>query len=251
MSTKKKRPCQRDEATEILNQVKEYVTFHSVGNVVNLSKNSILKKQLADNWSDNWDAKKKRKVYMKYNGFMSFVYHYITTENGITIAASNHVLTVKLIQYVMKDTKLSWEEEQGFCKLFEPVLDGLFNQCAVFTADGFAAYMRNLPVENENRKTFLEMDASYTPALLDILTKLFDPSLSFLKEKTFGDISWELASWLTCHTKHPHVFDLIIHDPPQSYRNPEYALIENLKAANRTDPKDILTSFQNKRMKES
>jgi hypothetical protein len=258
MKTSKKRtPTQQheDEVDVMVDQVREWVKQHPTGNVVNLSTSPKLKKALDEGFPENWDAKKKKRIYMNYNGFMSFVYHFISKEHGINVTCDNWIYVDELVSNLFPgDKRLENEEYDSFKKIFLPLLNYLTSNYRIELENVLSLedHVDNFKEEKVQRDGFFATDPALKGRLLGILRKLFTLDFESYKkrnENTERIASWDMASWMTCNFKHVFSYDLLLCDPSSCYNPLQQSLVDSLKSQNPSCTVLSTAAYVNKRAK--
>mgnify|MGYP000452782895 CR=1 FL=1 len=245
---------QQEEVDSIVHQVKEWVKEHPTGNIVNLSTNPKLKKAFDDSFLENWDAKKKRRIYMQYNGFMSFVYHFITNEHKILISDGNRFTIDEIAgELFPKENKLSNEEYDAFLKIFLPLLNHLTANYRLDTESVLSLkdHITHFKGEKFDRDGFFATDDTLLPRMVTILKTIFTTDFEAFKNKPNKQlfISWDLACWMTCNVKHTFSYDIIICDASANYTLLQDSLVNSLKVQNPSVKIILTTLYTNKRVK--
>lgn len=242
------------EAQGILDRLKEWVKEHPIGNIVNLSSSPKVKKELDDHFSENYDHKKKCRVYMQFNGFMSFVFHYIKKENGIDISQGNEILIGKLVRALFADDTLDDVQYGAFRKMFVPLLDHLTATYRIDTESVLSLedHVDACKDEKKERDGFLATDPTFRKALMLVLRRIFTLDFKAFKSLTgdgYSFASWDLACWMTCNAKHTFSYDVIVCDPAICYSPLQQSLVDSIKLQNPNAIVICTAFYKNKRVK--
>lgn len=245
---RKRPPTQKDEALRLYNIVRDLTVADPKCAIVNLSLSRPLKKEL-DDLPNNYDAKKKCKVFLQCNGLMSFAYHVLTTVHQIMIGntLNDGIARTFLRRHRATEPGLGHAAFGDAAEVaFGNAMDALLTHLAanyvkgVDTLEGVASCCDDA--------TQKRMDAQWL-----LYPDLKQPFVAFLKDDVFTDdlvklkesrtpLSWEVACWIACTVPHPLEVDMIVSDPPETYTKVQDAFVARVVRQN-PDADHVITHF--------